>query len=207
MKNCKKCGETFLPKKGFKEYCSVLCKQARSRSAEVKEKISKSIAKKWAEDETYKSSLKLAKEKSIESLKIYWEEKLLTDSFSEMSFERKRRRVLIEQDFKCNICKISEWNSRPISLEIDHIDGNNNNNLRGNLEGLCPNCHSQTSTFRARNKRNASKVSDKDLVEALKKAKTIKEALENCGLTGKGNNYKRAKNLLQTINISPPPVA
>lgn len=59
MKNCKKCNESFLPKKGFKDYCSVLCKQSRSRSAEVKEKISKSLAKKWAEDDNYKRAKNL----------------------------------------------------------------------------------------------------------------------------------------------------
>ena len=35
--------------------------------------------------------------------------------------------------------------------EIDHIDGNADNTKPDNLRVLCPNCHSMTSTFRARN--------------------------------------------------------
>jgi hypothetical protein len=38
--------------------------------------------------------------------------------------------------------------SSPFICELDHIDGNSNNHLLTNLRILCPNCHSQTSTFR-----------------------------------------------------------
>ena len=31
------------------------------------------------------------------------------------------------------MCGISEWNSKPIVLELEHIDGNNENNLENNL--------------------------------------------------------------------------
>jgi hypothetical protein len=40
-------------------------------------------------------------------------------------------------------------------LELDHIDGNYQNNALGNLRLMCPNCHSLTPTFRGRNKRPA----------------------------------------------------
>jgi hypothetical protein len=39
---------------------------------------------------------------------------------------------------------------RPIPLEMDHIDGNNDNNVIDNLRILCSNCHAQTPTFRNR---------------------------------------------------------
>ncbi|MFA6159158.1 MAG: HNH endonuclease signature motif containing protein [Candidatus Paceibacterota bacterium] len=41
--------------------------------------------------------------------------------------------------------------SLPLTLEIDHIDGNPENNEKENLRLLCPNCHSQTSTYRGKN--------------------------------------------------------
>lgn len=52
---------------------------------------------------------------------------------------------------KCEECGISEWNGKSITMELDHVDGNNGNNTLNNLKILCPNCHSQTPTFRGRN--------------------------------------------------------
>lgn len=52
----------------------------------------------------------------------------------------------------CENCSIDEWLGNKISLELDHIDGNNHNNRIENLKLLCPNCHSQTPTWRGRNK-------------------------------------------------------
>ena len=58
-------------------------------------------------------------------------------------------RYFKEQKQICSLCGISNiWNNLPITLEIDHIDGNRQNNLKSNLRLLCPNCHSQTNTFR-----------------------------------------------------------
>lgn len=48
---------------------------------------------------------------------------------------------------KCAKCGISEWNEKPITLQLHHIDGDNSNNNIDNLQLLCPNCHSQTENF------------------------------------------------------------
>lgn len=48
---------------------------------------------------------------------------------------------------KCSYCGITEWNGKPAPLELDHIDGNPDNNLLENLRILCPNCHAQTPTY------------------------------------------------------------
>ena len=52
---------------------------------------------------------------------------------------------------KCSICNIEEWNGKKINMELDHIDGNRTNHKLENLRMLCPNCHSQTETYRAKN--------------------------------------------------------
>ncbi|MEY4334990.1 MAG: hypothetical protein RLZZ196_3740, partial [Bacteroidota bacterium] len=55
------------------------------------------------------------------------------------------RKYLTEtHGYKCSCCGINEWNNKPIVLEIDHIDGNSENNTPENLRYICPNCHSQT---------------------------------------------------------------
>ncbi|MCK9576042.1 MAG: HNH endonuclease [Clostridia bacterium] len=54
--------------------------------------------------------------------------------------------------YKCNSCGIIEYNGKNITLELNHIDGDNSNHTLSNLELLCPNCHSQTDTYRSKNK-------------------------------------------------------
>ena len=59
--------------------------------------------------------------------------------------------------YHCEVCSISEWNGQSISLHVDHIDGNSDNNFPSNIRFLCPNCHSQTETFSGRNKKNTKR--------------------------------------------------
>lgn len=55
------------------------------------------------------------------------------------------------KEYKCEECGISEWLGKPLSLQLEHIDGNHLNNRFENLKILCPNCHSQTNTFAGKN--------------------------------------------------------
>lgn len=48
---------------------------------------------------------------------------------------------------RCEICGISEWQGKPITCQLHHKDGNNQNNCLENLQILCPNCHSQTENY------------------------------------------------------------
>lgn len=48
----------------------------------------------------------------------------------------------------CAECGISgDWNGKPLTLQLDHINGKHSDNRIENLRILCPNCHSQTSTW------------------------------------------------------------
>ena len=99
--------------------------------------------------------------------------------------------------YKCSCCSISEWMGHPISLDLDHIDGDTFNNDLSNLRYLCPNCHSQTPTYRGRNKNTGKiKVSDENLLIALRENGNIRQALISVGLSPRGANYTRANKLL-----------
>jgi len=112
----------------------------------------------------------------------------------------------LDYPYACSNCGLDEWMSEPISLELDHIDGNSSNVEIDNLRLLCPNCHSQTLTFRGKNKNNFHQrmVSDTELLYHLKSCSTIKDALITCGMKPNPSNYAKAYKLLYE-DISPRP--
>ena len=55
---------------------------------------------------------------------------------------------------ECSECGVKDiWNNKPISIQLDHINGIYNDHRLENLRMLCPNCHSQTGTFAGKNNR------------------------------------------------------
>ena len=55
-------------------------------------------------------------------------------------------------EYSCKCCgNDGSWNGKTLVLQLDHIDGVNNNHSINNLRFLCPNCHSQTDTYAGKN--------------------------------------------------------
>ncbi len=48
---------------------------------------------------------------------------------------------------QCAGCGIKDWQGKTLVLEVEHRDGDFQNDAAENLEYLCPNCHSQTETY------------------------------------------------------------
>lgn len=107
------------------------------------------------------------------------------------------KKILIrERGHACESCKLTEWLCNPIPLELEHVDGDNKNQVKDNLLLLCPNCHARTRFYRGRNINSGkTKVSDEQLLQEIAKGLNNREILLKIGLTPKGGNYKRLNNL------------
>lgn len=69
------------------------------------------------------------------------------------------RRALNEmgRPYLCAACGVGDsWHGQPLTLHVDHIDGQFWDCRPQNLRFLCPNCHSQTATYAGRNRQHTS---------------------------------------------------
>jgi 5-methylcytosine-specific restriction endonuclease McrA len=115
------------------------------------------------------------------------------------------RRILIEvkkKEYVCEFCGIDKWQNQKLKLQVDHINGIHHDNRYENLRFLCPNCHSLTDTFCGAGNTGSHKVIDKDLIDAIISSKNIRNALIKVGLTPKGGNYTRVRELVAKHNLS-----
>lgn len=83
----------------------------------------------------------------------YTLEEILVEHSTYHNISRLKSRLLKEGylEYKCACCGIDSWLGKPISLQLDHINGVNDDHRLENLRFLCPNCHSQTDTYAGKN--------------------------------------------------------
>lgn len=140
---------------------------------------------------------------SINDRKISYEtriKKLEALPFEQQSSKCRKEIILYEQNYKCLFCNLTEWLNKPIVLELDHIDGNHKNNSRTNLRCLCPNCHSQTDTWKKGFKQNNSiKATEVEILEAIKKNNTYSAVLESCNM--KWGSIARVRRIEKLYNV------
>ena len=65
----------------------------------------------------------------------------------------------LKWEYKCKECgQGNMWNGRKLTLELDHINGINNDHRLENLRFLCPNCHSTMPTNKGSNVKRKKQI-------------------------------------------------
>jgi len=162
---CMECNEIFTDKKvNNRKFCTRSCSvkfnnkfKIKDGSYAVKNSIDKNCkfcSKTLLNKERVKTFCNTKCQKSYERIIIY---KKIEDGTYEYKSSRKYKDYLIEKYdnkcMKCNWCEINKVTGK-VPIQLEHIDGNSNNNNLDNLELLCPNCHSLTETYGYLNKGN-----------------------------------------------------
>jgi 5-methylcytosine-specific restriction endonuclease McrA len=117
---------------------------------------------------------KFIKNKYNGSLLAKIESKNILVEHSDFGRASLKKRLIDEKliDYNCAICNNKGvWMNASLVLQLDHINGINNDNRLENLRFLCANCHSQTDTFSGRNTKNG-KQENKCLTCGIKIHKT-----------------------------------
>lgn len=165
-KRCKYCGNIIPYDKRRNDFCSHSCSASYNNQGQIKNgktlpehsyclNCGKEITKrnKYCDNKcqweyTYKQYIQ------------DWKNGLGTGSKGVDDISNHVRRYLFNKYH--NSCQLCGWNqvnqfTGLVPLQIHHIDGDCMNNSEENLQLLCPNCHSLTENFGARNK-NCTRV-------------------------------------------------
>lgn len=128
-------------------------------------------------------------------------EEILNDEHPAYNARDLKRRLLKEKILVeiCTECGIGDtWNGKPITLQLDHVDGDSHNHKKENLRILCPNCHTQTITWGRKNP-NTKSVSDEEIIAAFNKIGTVRGTLAELRISKANDNYYRVRDLVVNL--------
>jgi len=209
IKRCAYCGKGARFRLKNEKYC---CEESFNKCPEVRRKNSSGLKK------AYKEGRKKKHPKGYPNWGIAWNkgESIFTDDriysridkdkiFIEDSkvnsfYLRKYAKSAKIFEYKCKECGLKEWKGKELTLELDHINGHRFDHRIENLRWLCPNCHSQTDTFRGKNIK-ADEKKDEEIIEAIESSENIRQTLLNLNMAPKGGNYNRVKKLINKYGL------
>ena len=147
MKLCPKCNVEHA-KPGI--FCSRSCANSREWSEEAKKQKGTALKKFIQDNPSWQARRAETADVRAQTLKNtlfaknqerFLEGKMITRAHIKKWLIETRGEV-------CSICNLlPEWQGKFLSLQVDHINGINNDNRSENVRLICPNCHSQTDTF------------------------------------------------------------
>lgn len=144
---------------------------------------------------------KKAQKAKMENWRKKFEENVQTKSFDDLTLKERRERILREQEGRCSMCNSPQmWNNLPLKFELDHISGDRSDESRNNLRLVCPNCHSQTETYKT-TKTNRKRYTDEEIIAALKNSDSAYKAMKSLGMNPHGGNYVRLRHIVKKYNL------
>jgi len=156
--NCENCFIEHEGSYGSGRFCSSVCSRSFSTKAKreqinlkVKEKLS---GRKLSEEHkiNLRNGWKKSPIRNFNRIRAPISEICALNSNFHNLYIKKR---LLDDGLKKNICEecgIKDYNNKPLTIQIHHMNGNRSDNRIENLQMLCPNCHSQTENYAGRNR-------------------------------------------------------
>ena len=152
-KKCKNCDEKITAEKNF---CDSSCAATYNNKLRIKKDFGcciecgeslKRSSKKYCSNKCQGLFLRKKTFSEIESGKISFHE----DRFKDYMIHKHGAKCM-----ECGWNKVNQYTGK-VPIQLEHVDGNSENNSLINLKLLCPNCHTLTKTWGGANKGNGRK--------------------------------------------------